>query len=115
MSPVTLSDWKVSWLFGATFVSEGAAPFALADPLRVIPASVVGGAVTGALAMKLGATLSAPYGGVFAAGQIGRPLVFAVSVAAGALTTGALAIGLKGLRRSAPARSARTAPVPVRR
>ncbi|GAA3884932.1 hypothetical protein GCM10023084_42270 [Streptomyces lacrimifluminis] len=96
---------KVSWLFGAAFIPEGAAPFALADPLRVIPASMAGGAVTGALVMQLGSTVSYPRGGVFVADQIGAPLLFAAAVAAGVLTTAAVTIGLKSLRRTAPATS----------
>ncbi|MET7480782.1 fructose-specific PTS transporter subunit EIIC [Streptomyces sp. NPDC005648] len=95
---------KISWLFGAAFLPEGAAPFALADPLRVIPASMAGGAVTGALVMQLGSTVTYPRGGVFAAGQLGEPWLFAAAVAAGVLTTTALTIGLKSLRRrTAPA------------
>lgn len=94
---------KISWLFGAAFIPEGAAPFALADPLRVIPASMAGGAVTGALVMQLGSTVSYPRGGVFAAGQLGEPLLFAAAVAAGVLTTTAVTIGLKSLRRTVPA------------
>ncbi|MFG2803934.1 hypothetical protein [Streptomyces pseudovenezuelae] len=49
---------KASWLFGAAFIPEGAAPLALADPLRVILASMAGGTVTGALVMQLGSTIS---------------------------------------------------------
>ena len=45
---------KAAWLLGASFISEGAIPFAAADPLRVIPSSMVGGAVTGALSMAFG-------------------------------------------------------------
>ncbi|MFF4802226.1 fructose-specific PTS transporter subunit EIIC [Streptomyces sp. NPDC001351] len=97
---------KISWLFGAAFLPEGAAPFALADPLRVIPASMAGGAVTGALVMQLGSTVKYPRGGVFAADLIGQPWLFAAAVAAGVLTTTALTIGLKSLRRrTAPAAS----------
>ncbi|MEV4860169.1 sugar phosphotransferase [Streptomyces ossamyceticus] len=96
---------KISWLFGAAFIPEGTAPFALADPLRVIPASLAGGAVTGTLVMQFGSTISYPRGGVFAADQIGQPLLFAAAVAAGVLTTAALTIGLKSLRRTAPAAS----------
>ena len=51
---------KAAWLLGASFISEGAIPFAAADPLRVIPASMVGGAVTGALCMAAGVTSQAP-------------------------------------------------------
>ena len=50
-TPVERENGKAAWLLGASFISEGAIPFAAADPLRVIPASMVGGAVTGALCM----------------------------------------------------------------
>jgi fructose PTS system EIIBC or EIIC component len=54
-----------AWLLGASFISEGAIPFAAADPLRVIPSSMLGGAVTGALSMGLGLGTRAPHGGIF--------------------------------------------------
>jgi PTS system fructose-specific IIC component len=54
-----------AWLLGASFISEGAIPFAAADPLRVIPSSMVGGAITGALSMALGLGTRAPHGGIF--------------------------------------------------
>ncbi|MFI7405338.1 hypothetical protein ACIBW9_33465 [Streptomyces sp. NPDC049541] len=67
---------------------------------------MAGGAVTGALVMKLGSTVSYPRGGVFAAGQLGQPWLFAAAVAAGVLTTTAVPIALKSLRRrTAPAAS----------
>src|SRR5699024_7075036 len=56
---------KAAWLLGLSFISEGAIPFAAADPLRVIPSMMLGGAVTGALSMVFGVTLKAPHGGVF--------------------------------------------------
>ncbi|WP_316316860.1 fructose-specific PTS transporter subunit EIIC, partial [Clavibacter michiganensis] len=56
---------KAAWVLGASFISEGAIPFAAADPLRVIPASMAGGAVTGALTMAFGSTLRAPHGGIW--------------------------------------------------
>ena len=79
----------------------------LADPLRVIPASMAGGAVTGGLVMQLGSTVKYPRGGVFAADQLGEPWLFAAAVAVGILTTTALTIGLK----TAPYRP-RTPPAP---
>lgn len=94
---------KAAWVLGASFISEGAIPFAAADPLRVIPASMVGGAVTGALSMAFGATLRAPHGGVFVVPLIGNPLLYLVAIAAGVCVTTALVIVLKGLRKAAPA------------
>ncbi|WP_051969244.1 fructose-specific PTS transporter subunit EIIC [Kitasatospora azatica] len=99
---------RTGWLLGAAFLPEGAIPFALADPLRVLPASMLGGAVTGALVMDLGATSKTPYGGVFALGETGRPLLFLLAVVAGVLTTTALTVGLKSLPFAAPARATAT-------
>ncbi len=56
---------KAAWLLGASFISEGAIPFAAADPLRVIPACMVGGAITGGLSMVFGVQSLAPHGGIF--------------------------------------------------
>ncbi|MEU9351570.1 fructose-specific PTS transporter subunit EIIC [Streptomyces griseoloalbus] len=93
---------KAAWVLGASFISEGAIPFAAADPLRVIPSSMVGGAVTGALSMAFGATLRAPHGGIFVVPLIGNPLLYLVAIAAGVGVTAALVILLKGLRKPAP-------------
>ncbi|WP_077800081.1 fructose-specific PTS transporter subunit EIIC [Streptomyces sp. JHA26] len=97
---------KAAWVLGASFISEGAIPFAAADPLRVIPSSMVGGALTGALSMAFGATLRAPHGGVFVVPLIGNPLLYLVAVAAGVCVTTALVIVLKGLRKQTPAAAA---------
>ncbi|GAA2437003.1 fructose-specific PTS transporter subunit EIIC [Streptomyces glaucus] len=93
---------KAAWVLGASFISEGAIPFAAADPLRVIPASMAGGAVTGALSMAFGATLRAPHGGIFVVPLIGNPLLYLVAIAAGVCVTTALVVVLKGLRKQAP-------------
>jgi PTS system fructose-specific IIC component len=90
---------KAAWVLGASFISEGAIPFAAADPLRVIPSSMVGGAITGALSMAFGATLRAPHGGIFVVPLIGNPLLYLVAIAAGVCVTTALVIVLKGLRK----------------
>lgn len=94
---------KAAWVLGASFISEGAIPFAAADPLRVIPASMVGGAVTGALSMAFGATLRAPHGGIFVVPLIGNPFLYLVAIAAGVCVTAATVIVLKGLRKAAAA------------
>ncbi|MEU0739110.1 fructose-specific PTS transporter subunit EIIC [Streptomyces sp. NPDC006134] len=93
---------KAAWVLGASFISEGAIPFAAADPLRVIPASMAGGALTGALSMAFGATLRAPHGGVFVVPLIGNPLLYLVAIAAGVCVTTAGVIALKGLRGPVP-------------
>ncbi|CAM5473272.1 PTS system fructose-specific EIIABC component [Streptomyces avidinii] len=89
---------KAAWFLGASFISEGAIPFAAADPLRVIPASMVGGAVTGALSMAFECTLRAPHGGIFVIPLIGNPLLYLVAIAAGTATTAGLVVLLKGMR-----------------
>ncbi|MEW2292001.1 fructose-specific PTS transporter subunit EIIC [Streptomyces sp. NPDC006743] len=91
---------KAAWVLGASFISEGAIPFAAADPLRVIPASMVGGALTGALSMTFGATLRAPHGGIFVVPLIGNPFFYLIAVAAGVCATTALVVALKTLRAS---------------
>ncbi|MFI6494236.1 fructose-specific PTS transporter subunit EIIC [Streptomyces sp. NPDC050564] len=97
---------KAAWVLGASFISEGAIPFAAADPLRVIPASMVGGAVTGALSMAFGATLRAPHGGIFVVPLIGNPFLYLIAIAAGVCVTTALVVVLKGMRKQAPAGAA---------
>jgi PTS system fructose-specific IIC component len=74
---------RAAWLLGASFISEGAIPFAAADPLRVIPSMMAGGAVTGALIMAFDVTLKAPHGGIFVFFAIGNLLWFLVALAAG--------------------------------
>ncbi|UGT57269.1 PTS fructose transporter subunit IIABC [Nocardia asteroides] len=74
---------KAAWLLGASFISEGAIPFAAADPLRVLPSMMVGGAVTGGMVMATSVELSAPHGGIFVFFAI-QPLVwFVVSLLVG--------------------------------
>ncbi|KWT57888.1 PTS lactose transporter subunit IIC [Streptomyces albus subsp. albus] len=95
---------KAAWVLGASFITEGAIPFAAADPLRVIPSAMAGGAVTGALSMAFGCALRAPHGGVFVVPLIGQPLLYLVAVLAGTAVTAALVVLLKGLRKTdAPA------------
>ncbi|MFE4579061.1 PTS fructose transporter subunit IIC, partial [Streptomyces chartreusis] len=93
---------KAAWVLGASFISEGAIPFAAADPLRVIPASMAGGAVTGALTMAFGSTLRAPHGGIWVTFLIGKPFLYLLAIAAGTAVTAGLVIVLKGMRRTAP-------------
>lgn len=93
---------KAAWVLGVSFISEGAIPFAAADPLRVIPSSMVGGALTGALSMVFGATLRAPHGGIFVVPLIGNPFLYLIAIAAGVCVTTALVVALKALRRPVP-------------
>ncbi|WP_433875712.1 PTS fructose transporter subunit IIABC [Sinomonas atrocyanea] len=86
---------KAAWLLGASFISEGAIPFAAADPLRVIPASMLGGALTGALSMAFGAGSKAPHGGIFVFFAIDNFIMWVVSIAAGVVVTALATIALK--------------------
>ncbi|MER7699264.1 MULTISPECIES: fructose-specific PTS transporter subunit EIIC [unclassified Streptomyces] len=92
---------RAAWVLGASFITEGAIPFAAADPLRVIPSVMAGGAVTGALSMAFGATLRAPHGGVFVVPLIGEPFLYLLAIAVGTLVATALVVLLKGARRTA--------------
>ncbi len=86
---------KAAWLLGASFISEGAIPFAAADPLRVIPASMVGGAVTGALSMAFAVGSKAPHGGIFVFFAIDNFFLWVLSILVGVAITALLLIALK--------------------
>jgi len=86
---------KAAWLLGASFISEGAIPFAAADPLRIIPASMAGGAVTGALVMAFGVQLSAPHGGIFVFFAMSNFALFALALVVGFVISAALVVLLK--------------------
>ncbi|WP_025028468.1 PTS fructose transporter subunit IIC [Caldalkalibacillus mannanilyticus] len=81
---------KAAGVLGISFITEGAIPFAAADPFRVIPSIVAGSAVTGALSMVFGATLRAPHGGIFvlpipnAVGNLG---MYALAIIIGTIVT----------------------------
>ena len=74
-----------NYVMGLSFITEGAIPFAAADPVRVIPSMVVGSALAGALAMVFDCTLRAPHGGIFVVPTIGNPLMYLVSIIIGAI------------------------------
>ncbi len=88
---------KAAWLMGASFITEGAIPFAAADPLRVIPSIMLGSAVTGALAMSMDVTLRAPHGGIFVIFAVGNVLGFLIALVAGVLVAAAAVIALKSM------------------
>lgn len=94
-SPAERENGKTAVLLGAAFISEGAIPFAAADPLRVLPASMIGGAVTGAMTMAFGITSYAPHGGIFVPFAIDNFWLFLVSVLVGSLVTAFTVIALK--------------------
>ncbi|MEJ8635591.1 fructose-specific PTS transporter subunit EIIC [Streptomyces sp. MS2.AVA.5] len=93
---------KAAWVLGASFITEGAIPFAAADPLRVIPAAMAGGAVSGGLSMAFDCTLRAPHGGIFVVPLIGNPFLYLVAIVAGTLVSTATVVLLKGLRKAKP-------------
>ena len=86
---------RAAWLLGASFISEGAIPFAAADPLRVIPSMMIGGAVTGAMSMALGVTCRAPHGGIFVLFAIDNKLGFVLSLVAGTLVAAIAVVAAK--------------------
>ncbi|MFI2368451.1 fructose-specific PTS transporter subunit EIIC [Streptomyces sp. NPDC018833] len=94
---------KAAWVLGGSFITEGAIPFAAADPLRVIPSAMAGGAVTGALSMLFECTLRAPHGGIFVVPLIGNPFLYLLAIVAGTLVSTALVLLLKGARKPEPA------------
>ena len=116
-TPAERQAGEAAWLLGASFITEGAIPFAAADPIRVIPSLMVGSAVTGALSMAFGNTSRAPHGGIWVVGLIGRPALYLVALLAGTLVTTGCVIVAKSIGRAAaveaePARApAGTAPV----
>ena len=95
-----VENGRSAWLLGLSFISEGAIPFAAADPLRVIPATMAGGAVTGAMTMAMHVGSRAPHGGVFVAFAITNFGGFLLAILVGAAVSTALVILLKGLGRN---------------
>ncbi|MBA4023965.1 MAG: PTS lactose transporter subunit IIC [Gordonia sp.] len=96
-TPAERENGKAAWLLGASFISEGAIPFAAADPLRVIPSMMAGGAVTGGLIMAFDVTLSAPHGGIFVSFAIGGIVWFFLALAAGTAVAALCVVAAKQL------------------
>ena len=88
---------KAAWLLGASFISEGAIPFASADPARVIPSTIVGGALAGAISMTAHVASPAPHGGIWIIGLAQNPLMFFVAVLAGTVVSALLYVVLKSV------------------
>jgi PTS system fructose-specific IIC component len=99
-TPGERENGKAAWLLGASFITEGAIPFAAADPLRVIPSIMLGSAVTGGLSMALNVTLRAPHGGIFVFFAVGNLLGFLIALAAGIAVACASVVILKTLTES---------------
>lgn len=95
-----VSNGRAAWLLGASFISEGAIPFAAADPLRVIPSSLVGSAVAGAICMGSHVASPAPHGGIWIIFLVENWPMYLVSVVVGAIVTAVIYVVLKGLGHS---------------
>ncbi|ABL82686.1 MULTISPECIES: fructose-specific PTS transporter subunit EIIC [unclassified Nocardioides] len=93
---------KAAWALGASFITEGAIPFAAADPLRVIPAIMCGSAVTGGISMALDVGVRAPHGGIFVLFAVSNILGYLIALAVGTLVGAAAVIGLKSLGKPDP-------------
>jgi PTS system fructose-specific IIC component len=107
---------EAGWLLGASFITEGAIPFAAGDPLRVIPSLMAGSAVTGALSMAVHATSLAPHGGIWVVGLVGKPGLYLLAIAAGVLVSAATVVALKSTGRKTitlPSEQATTTSAPA--
>ncbi|HWJ83197.1 MAG TPA: fructose-specific PTS transporter subunit EIIC [Nocardioides sp.] len=94
-TPAERENGKAAWLLGASFITEGAIPFAAADPLRVIPSIMLGSAITGGLAEAFDVTLRAPHGGIFVLFAVGNGIGFLVALLAGVLAATTSVVLLK--------------------
>lgn len=88
---------KAGWLLGLSFITEGAIPFAAADPLRVIPGIMLGSAVTGGLSMAMEVSVRAPHGGIFVLFAVENVLGYLIALAAGVAVGAAAVIVLKSI------------------
>lgn len=92
---------KAAWVLGASFITEGAIPFAAADPLRVIPSIMTGSAVTGAMVMAFENTLKAPHGGIWVLPLIGGVATYALAIIVGTVVSAGMVVALKGMNKAA--------------
>jgi PTS system fructose-specific IIC component len=89
---------KSAWVLGLSFISEGAIPFAAADPLRVLGSVTIGSAITGALSMAFNCGIAVPHGGFFVfliPGAVSNVLLYVVALAVGTVVSGLLVTALK--------------------
>ena len=86
-----------NFIMGLAFITEGAIPFAAADPLHVIPGCVIGSALSGGLSMLFNCTLMAPHGGIFVFPVVGNPVLYLVSLIVGTVAA-AIILGLSKKR-----------------
>ena len=94
-TPAEQRAGQANWVMGASFITEGAIPFAAADPLRVIPCMMVGSAITASLSLAFHATLRAPHGGIFVIGLIGHWPLYLLAIAIGTVVSAVLVIVVK--------------------
>lgn len=94
-TPAERKSGITNYIMGFSFITEGAIPFAAADPIRVIPSCVIGAAVAGALSMAFECTLRAPHGGIFVVPTIGNPLMYLGAILIGSIVTALLLAILK--------------------
>ncbi len=83
----------VNYIMGLSFITEGAIPYAAADPARVIPACMIGAATAGGLSMAFDCTLRAPHGGIFVFPVVGNPVMYVLALVIGSVV-GMLLLGL---------------------
>ena len=85
----------VNYVMGLCFISEGAIPYAAADPGRVLPSCIIGSAIAGGLSMAFGCTLQAPHGGIFVFPTVGHPLMYVVALFIGSIVGAVILSALK--------------------
>lgn len=83
---------KVCYIMGLSFITEGAIPFAASDPIRVIPACIIGSGIAGGLSMFFRVQLPAPHGGLFVLPVVTNPIMYLVAIVVGSVIT-ALILG----------------------
>jgi PTS system fructose-specific IIC component len=99
-TPAERENGKAAWLLGASFITEGAIPFAAADPLRVIPPIMLGSAVTGGLSMALDVSVRAPHGGIFVLFAVTNILGYLFALVVGTVVAATGVILLKAFTES---------------
>lgn len=104
-SPEEKEAGEAAWIMGASFITEGAIPFAAADPLRVIPSLMVGSALAASLSFAFNASLQAPHGGIWVVGLIGNWLLYLAAITIGTVVTALMVNTLKSMRARSEART----------
>jgi PTS system fructose-specific IIC component len=82
--------WITNIIMGSSFITEGAIPFAAADPIHVIPCTMIGSGIAGLLSAVFGCTLMAPHGGIFVFATVGNPILYIVAWLVGSIITAVL-------------------------